>query len=96
MRQAGRWAGATLPESGPLTEALANPTSPFVNKRTTLKDALSLLLDGDVQVGIVTDRAGAVQGLVTVDMIAERMREGHIAPAYLVDAPRSAPADSAD
>jgi osmoprotectant transport system ATP-binding protein len=91
------WIDATtLPESGPLTAALANPTSPFVNKRTTLKDALSLLLDSDVQVGIVTDRTGAVQGLVTVDMIAERMREGHIAPAYLVDAPPGAPADPAE
>ena len=84
------WVDAhTLPETGVLTEAMASPTSPFVNKRTTLKDALSMLLDGDVQVGIVTDRTGAVQGLVTVDMIAERMREGHKAPAYLVDAPES-------
>ncbi len=82
-----------LPASGPLTEALASPTSPFVNKRTTLKDALSMLLDADVQVGIVTDRSGVVQGLVTVDMIAERMREGHKAPAYLVDAPESAAAE---
>ena len=49
--------------------------SPLLNRRTTLKDALSLLLDADVQVGIVVDRAGAVLGLVTVDMIAERMRE---------------------
>jgi hypothetical protein len=52
-----------------------------------------MLLDGDVQVGIVTDRTGAVQGLVTVDMIAERMREGHKAPAYLLDAPESASAE---
>ena len=84
-----------LPESGRLTEAMASATSPFVNKRTTLKDALSMLLDADVQVGIVTDRTGAVQGLVTVDMIAERMRAGHKAPAYLVDAPGSA-SDSAE
>ncbi len=74
-----------LPASGPLTEAMANATSPAMNKRTTLKDALSMLLDADVQVGIVTDRTGAVQGLVTVDMIAERMRAGHKAPSYLVD-----------
>jgi osmoprotectant transport system ATP-binding protein len=82
-----------LPDSGPLTEAMTSATSPFVNKRTTLKDALSMLLDADVQVGIVTDRTGAVQGLVTVDMIAERMRAGHRAPAYLVDAPESASAE---
>jgi osmoprotectant transport system ATP-binding protein len=82
-----------LPDSGPLTETMTSATSPFVNKRTTLKDALSMLLDADVQVGIVTDRTGAVQGLVTVDMIAERMRAGHRAPAYLVDAPESASAE---
>ena len=49
--------------------------SPLLNRRTTLKDALSLLLDADVQAGIVVDRNGAVIGLVTADMIAERMRE---------------------
>jgi osmoprotectant transport system ATP-binding protein len=64
-----------LPGSGPVDEDLAIPMSPLLNRRTTLKDALSLLLDADVQVGIVVDRHGAVQGVVTVDMIAERMRE---------------------
>ena len=49
--------------------------SPLINRRTTLKDALSMLLDADVQAGIVVDRTGAVLGLVTADMIAERMRE---------------------
>jgi hypothetical protein len=34
-----------------------------------------MLLDADVQAGIVVDRRGAVLGLVTADMIAERMRE---------------------
>ena len=66
--------GASIP-AGPLTEDIAVPMSPLLNRRATLKDALSLLLDADVQVGIVVDRAGAVVGLVTVDMIAERMRE---------------------
>ena len=47
-----------------------------LNKRTTLKDALSMMLDADVQTGIVVDRTGAVQGLLTVDAIAEKMREG--------------------
>jgi osmoprotectant transport system ATP-binding protein len=64
-----------LPQSGAVHEDLAIPMSPLLNRRTTLKDALSLLLDADVQAGIVVDRKGAVQGLVTVDMIAERMRE---------------------
>jgi osmoprotectant transport system ATP-binding protein len=69
------WVPASSIPDGPLAEDLAVPMSPLLNRRTTLKDALSLLLDADVQVGIVVDRAGAVLGLVTVDMIAERMRE---------------------
>ena len=53
---------------------MAESMSPLINRRTTLKDALSMLLDADVQAGIVVDRTGAVLGLVTADMIAERMR----------------------
>jgi hypothetical protein len=34
-----------------------------------------MLLDADVQAGIVVDRSGAILGLVTADMVAERMRE---------------------
>ena len=49
--------------------------SPLLNRRTTLKDALSLLLDADVQAGIVVDRSGAVLGVVTADTIADLMRE---------------------
>ena len=70
-----------LPESGQLTEALAEPMSPLLNQRATLKDDLSLLLDADVQAGIVVDRHGKTLGLVTVDMIAEVMRQGdHVVP----------------
>ncbi len=65
-----------VPASGPLTEALATPMSPLFNRRATLKDALSLLLDSDVQTGIVVDRHGATLGVVTANMIAERMRGG--------------------
>jgi osmoprotectant transport system ATP-binding protein len=64
-----------LPASGAINESLAVPMSPLLGRRTTLKDALSLLLDADVQIGIVIDRTGAAIGLVTVDMISERMRE---------------------
>jgi osmoprotectant transport system ATP-binding protein len=66
---------SAIPGEGRLTEDHAVPMSPLLGRRTTLKDALSLLLDADVQAGIVVDRNGAVLGLVTVDMIAERMRE---------------------
>ena len=61
---------------------MANPVSPLVNKRTTLKDALSMMLDADVQTGIVVDRDGAVQGLLTVEAVAEKMRAGEHAPAF--------------
>ncbi|HEX5014691.1 MAG TPA: ABC transporter ATP-binding protein [Candidatus Limnocylindrales bacterium] len=71
-----------IPESGQLVEAMANPVSPTVNKRTTLKDALSMMLDADVQTGVVVDRSGAVQGLVTVAAIAAKMQEGDHTPSF--------------
>jgi osmoprotectant transport system ATP-binding protein len=71
-----------IPADGEITEQMANPVSPTVNKRTTLKDALSMMLDADVQTGIVVDRAGAVQGLLTVNAVAEKMREGEHAPEF--------------
>jgi Mg2+/Co2+ transporter CorB len=64
-----------IPKNGRLDATNAVPMSPLLNRRTTLKDALSLLLDADVQAGIIVDRHGAVTGLLTVDRIAERMRE---------------------
>ncbi len=71
-----------LPASGSLDPSLATPMSPLLNRRATLKDALSLLLDADVQAGIVVDRNGAVLGIVTADTIAERMRTGdHVVQA---------------
>jgi osmoprotectant transport system ATP-binding protein len=70
-----------VPTSGVLTEEMSTPMSPLFNRRATLKDALSLLLDTDVQTGIVVDRRGAMLGIVTADMIAEQMREGdHVVP----------------
>jgi hypothetical protein len=51
---------------------------------------LSLLLDADVQAGIVVDNRGAVTGLLTVDRIAEWMREsagdGRYTPSPAVQA----------
>jgi CBS domain containing-hemolysin-like protein len=64
-----------IPSDGTLDPELATPISPLLDRRTTLKDALSMLLDADVQVGIVVNRSGAVTGLVTVEAIAERMRD---------------------
>ena len=81
-RPLGWIAHGDIPSDGELTEAMANPVSPTVNKRTTLKDALSMMLDADVQTGIVVDRDGAVQGLLTVEAVAEKMRAGEHAPAF--------------
>jgi osmoprotectant transport system ATP-binding protein len=63
-----------IPTSGLIDPGSAIPMSPLLDRRTTLKDALSMLLDADVQAGIVVNRAGATRGLVTVDMIADRLR----------------------
>ena len=73
---------ADIPTSGILDASLANPVSPIVNKRTTLKDALSMMLDADVQAAIVVDRTGALQGVMTVERVARLMREGEHGRMY--------------
>jgi osmoprotectant transport system ATP-binding protein len=103
-RPLGWISGHDLPAEGKITEEMANPVSPTVNKRTTLKDALSMMLDADVQTGIVVDRTGAVQGLLTIAAVADKMREGEHAAAFdmvlgedegeIPDQP--APADASD
>ena len=64
-----------LPGDGILAPALGNATSPLLEPETTLKDALSMMLEADVQAGIVVDRHGRVQGIVTVEMIGAAQRE---------------------
>jgi osmoprotectant transport system ATP-binding protein len=49
-------------------------SSPLFDRRTTLKDALSMLLDDDVQAGLVVDRKGALRGMIRLDDITEWMR----------------------
>jgi osmoprotectant transport system ATP-binding protein len=63
-----------MPTEGRLAESMVSSVSPLLDRRTTLKDALSLLLEADVQAGIVVDRKDQVKGIVTVDAIAERLR----------------------
>jgi osmoprotectant transport system ATP-binding protein len=65
---------ASIPAGGTLTEAMAVPASPLLDPASTLKDALSMLLDADVQAGLVVDRNGAFNGVVTAELIAERLR----------------------
>ncbi len=71
-----------IPGEGLLTEAMAVPMSPLLSPETTLKDALSLMLDADVHSGIVVDRAGKAVGLLTTEMIGIFLREqaGQVAP----------------
>ena len=66
----------SIPGSGALDGAASAvmPASPIFDRWTTLKDAFSMLLATDVQAGVVVDDKGAVKGLVTSDMITERMR----------------------
>jgi osmoprotectant transport system ATP-binding protein len=65
---------ASIPTQGAIDGAATTPASPVFDRWTTLKDAFSMLLATDVQAGVVVDNAGAVRGLVTADMITERMR----------------------
>ncbi|CAN5530067.1 betaine/proline/choline family ABC transporter ATP-binding protein [soil metagenome] len=65
-----------IPGTGVLTVERAGAMSPLLERRMTLKDALSLLLDADVMAGIVVDDDGAVGGLLTVEQIATALRSG--------------------
>jgi osmoprotectant transport system ATP-binding protein len=70
------WIGESqLPREGAISPDLAVAASPLLDRRTTLKDALSMLLDADVQAGLVVDRHGALLGLVTADTIAAFMHD---------------------
>jgi len=63
-----------LPASGPITADLASPMSPLLGPRTTLKDALSMLLDAGVQSGILVDAEGRVDGLIGLDAIIAELQ----------------------
>jgi osmoprotectant transport system ATP-binding protein len=52
----------------------AQPGQPTLAPQTTLKDALSMMLDSDVSVGVVADHNGRVLGLLTYDKIATALR----------------------
>ncbi|MBA2557500.1 MAG: ATP-binding cassette domain-containing protein [Chloroflexi bacterium] len=73
-RPLGWVAQADIPREGMLDEKQAIPMSPLLETETTLKDALSMMLDADVQAGIAIDRAGRVLGLVTVESIGASLR----------------------
>ena len=58
-----------------LSEADADPMSPLLDRRTTLKDATSYLLDEEVRNGVVIDRDGRVQGLLTLRAVMDWMQD---------------------
>jgi osmoprotectant transport system ATP-binding protein len=64
-----------LPADGAVDESLAVAKSPFLDRRTTLKDAMSLLLDADVPAGIVIDRHGRGIGLLTFQAVVSALRD---------------------
>ena len=53
----------------------ATRLSPLLERGTTLRDALSLLLDAAVRSGIVVDDAGRPVGLVTINSITDLLHE---------------------
>ncbi len=70
------WLDATdLPASGRVSEDLADPMSPLLDRRDTLKDATSRLLDEEVGNGVVVDRAGRVLGLLTLSAVMDWMQD---------------------
>jgi len=77
--------------AGVVTPDAIESTSPLLDRRTTLKDALSMLLDADVQAGLVVDRTGAVQGMVTVADITALL---HVPDAQPMNAAERAAADA--
>jgi len=66
---------ADLQHDGAVQEADADPTSPLLDRRTTLKDATSRLLDEEVRNGVVVDRAGRVEGLLTLRAVMDWMQD---------------------
>jgi osmoprotectant transport system ATP-binding protein len=74
------WAYRDRLTTGVISAEQVESTSPLLDRRTTLKDALSMLLDADVQAGIVVDRAGVLRGMITVDDITALMRESGAVP----------------
>jgi len=78
---------ADLPPDGRVRAADADPMSPLLDRRTTLKDATSRLLDEEVRNGVVVDRDGRVEGLLTLRAVMDWMQD---------DRSRDVPEDIAD
>ncbi len=66
---------ADLPATGQISEEAADPMSPILDRRDTLKDATSRLLDEEVGIGVVVDRDGRVLGLLTLTAVMDWMQD---------------------
>lgn len=66
---------ADLSADGSVEAAHADPMSPLLDRRTTLKDATSRLLDEEVRNGVVVDREGRVQGLLTLRAVMDWLQD---------------------
>jgi osmoprotectant transport system ATP-binding protein len=64
-----------LEPGGRVSEAYADPNSPLLDRRDTLKDATSRLLDEEVRNGVVVDRTGRVLGLLTLRAVMDWMQD---------------------
>ncbi len=77
--------------AGELSVDGVESTTPLLDRRTTLKDALSMLLDADVQAGLVVDRTGALRGMIRLSDVADWMRHTGV---RALDATERAAADA--
>jgi osmoprotectant transport system ATP-binding protein len=62
-----------------LRPEMAASESPVLARRTTLRDALSQMLGASVLAGIVVDDQERVLGMITVDQVADTLREQNAA-----------------
>lgn len=87
-----------LPANGTLQATAADPMSPFLDVRTTLKDATSRLLDEDVRNGVVVDREGRLLGLLTLQAVMQWLQDdrSHVVPEDIARAVGDAGVAGAD
>jgi osmoprotectant transport system ATP-binding protein len=90
---------ADLSPTRAVAEEDADPMSPILDRRDTLKDATSRLLDEEVRNGVVVDRDGRVLGLLTLRAVMDWLADDRSleVPADIADAIAEAvvvPADS--
>ncbi len=82
------WADTSgLLAQGTIDVRHADPMSPLLDRKTTLKDATSRLLDEEVRDGVVIDRDGRLLGTLTLRTVMDWLRD---------DRSRNAPKDIAD